>query len=205
MAALMPRSIAEHEVAHLLGAAVAFIGDGNKHLKHFCEHPRYHDAAVFVGFDAAAQQGEFAVIVSKFSAENGPMTDEQIDLIRRSSAIAPIGLTDDRRVMRSVRDALHWLDLLRDFDDVLSTEDKQFIVKGSVTFSRPEELIGAFAWQAAKQVCPHRIDAVTRIIQQHGGSCGTLPIKQFLPRQLAIDIKTEALKLARSCFAAALA
>jgi hypothetical protein len=203
MAALMPRSIAEHEVAHLLGAAVAFIGGSNRHLKHFCDHPRYHDAACFVGYDAAQQQGEFAVIVSKYSAENGPMTDEQIDLIRRSSAIAPIGLTDDCRVMKSIRTAAHWLDVLKDFDDILSAEDRQIAIKGGLQIKQPDELIGAFAWTAAQKICPHRIDAIVGIIQQHGGSNGTLPIKQFVPRQLAIDIKAEALKLARSCFACA--
>ena len=115
MAALneMPRAVAEHEVAHLLGACIAFIGDANPRMKHFCEHPRFHDAHVYLGFDAAAGQGEFAIVVNKFVPHQPEMPDETLAMIRRSSAIAPIGLVRDQsRILRCVREAKHWLDVL---------------------------------------------------------------------------------------------
>lgn len=200
----MPRAVAEHEVAHMIGAAVAYIGGDNPRLKHFCDHVRYHDAQVFLGFDAQAGQGEFAVIVSKFMPHEPPMPDETLAMIRRSSAIAPIGLVrDQNRILRSVREAKHWLDVLRDFGDVLSPEDRTIAIKGAPTFAKPEELVAAFAHDAAKKTAPDRIEGIVRLVAKHGGIGGTMLLREFIPRQLARDILKEALKTARTCFALA--
>ncbi len=206
MAALtqMPRAIAEHEVAHLLGAAIGYIGGDNPRMKHFCEHPRFHDAQAVIGYDASAVQGEFAVVIGKDSPSNGPLTDDQINAIRRSSAIAPIGLLPDQtRILHSVRAAKHWLDLLNDFSGVLSPEDRVIAIKGTPLISTPEQLVGAFAFDAAKAVAPDRLEGIVRLVMKRGGTGGTLYLREFIPRQLANHILQHALKTAKTCFALA--
>ena len=206
MAALneMPRAVAEHEVAHLLGACIAFIGDANPRMTHFCEHPRFHDAYVYLGFDAAAGQGEFAIVVNKFVPHQPEMPDETLAMIRRSSAIAPIGLVrDQNRILRCVREAKHWLDVLDDFSGVLSSEDRVIAIKGAPTFTKPEELVGLFAFDAAKKVAPERVEGIIKLVMKHNGIGETMLLHEFIPRQHARDILQEALRTARTCFAIA--
>lgn len=205
MASVMPLEIARHEVAHLLGTAVAYLGDESPRMKFFSQHPRYYDAQVYIGFDAAAQQGEFSAVISKFSVnDDQAMPDRAIDAIRRSSAIAPIALAfDGNRVLKSLSSAMHWLDLLRDFNDILSPEDRQLAIKGNLAIRSHEELVGAFAWPAAMQICPQRVDGIVGLVAKHGGIGGTLPLRNFVPRDLANKILDAALKQAKTCFALA--
>lgn len=206
MAALttMPRSVAEHEIAHLIGAAIAYMGETPR-MKHFCEAPRYHDANVFLGFDTKRLQGEFAITCSKHVAGQPEMRDDVVALIRRSSAVAPIGLVHDRnRIMRSVGAARHWADILTDFSDILSPEDRSIATKGGkLTISSHEELVGIFAFDAMKAVAPDRLNAIVGLTMRHNGSGGTQLLRKFVPRALANDVLKEALRTAKTCFALA--
>lgn len=206
MAALMPLDIARHEVAHMIGAAVAYLGGDNPRMKYLCQHPRYHDAAVFVGYDEAKQQGEFSVIVGKESPMHGPLSDEQVDLVRRSSVLAAVGLArDGNRIKHALADARHWYGLLRDFEDILSPEDRAIGIKGAPQISVYEELVGAFAWPAALEVAPERTEGICKLVAKHGGTGGTMNLREFIPRTLANDILAVALRQAKTCFALAYA
>jgi hypothetical protein len=197
----MTVEVAKHEVSHLLGASIAFMGDRHPQMKFFPGHTRYHDASAYFGFDAEAQRGEFALVVSKFMRHDVDLDDGQIDLIRRSSSLAPIGLLkDDTRVFHALRGAKHMAEFITQFTDVLSSEDRRLAIKGTPLISCSDQFVGAFAWPAAVKVAPERVDGIVDLIKRHDGIGGTLPMKEFIPRRLAADILKEARSMAQSCF-----
>jgi hypothetical protein len=202
--AQMTLDVAQHEVSHLLGAAIAYMGDRHPQMKFFPGHTRYFDASVYFGYDEEAQRGEFALVVSKFMRHDVDLDDGQIDLIRRSSSLAPIGLCKDgNRIFHVTRQAKHMHEFLAEFTDVLSPEDRRLAVKGTPLITHPDQLVGAFAWPSARKVAPDRTDGIVDVIKRHGGIGGTLPLKEFVPRRLAADILKEARSMATSCFALA--
>jgi hypothetical protein len=197
----MTLDVAQHEVAHLFGAAIAFMGDRHPSMKFFPGHTRYFDAAVYFGYDEQAQRGEFAVVASKFMRHDVDLDDGQLDLIRRSSSLAPIGLLkDDTRVFHSLRGAKHMAEFINEFTDVLSPEDRRLAIKGTPLISSADQLVGLFAWPAAMKVAPDRVSGIVDVIRRHDGIGGTLPLKEFVPRRLAADILKEARAMAKSCF-----
>lgn len=197
----IPSDIVAHEIAHMLGASVAFLGDDHSTLRHFCQHPRYHDTSVYLGFDAEAVSGEFAVLVNKHSTVNGPISDDSIDAVRRSSSLAPIGLASDKmRILRSLKSAKHVFDLLADFGDVLSVEDRMHAAKGKLTIDQHEQLCGVFAYEACAKIAPARLKGIEDLYQRYQGFDGTLPLRSFIPRDLANDILEESLKMSKILF-----